>query len=140
MPIRILRLALVALWLAAPAMAGKTTPLPDPDTPGLTVSQRFEALIERIKVEQKQLSTLEADFVQEKASEFLAAPEVSRGSVIIADALVYNTNGAGHIFLYESGDGWGSMWTYEARGCSTGIVHNIRTAPTTYKAISRAGL
>ena len=84
MPIRTLRFALVALSIAAPAMAGKSTPLPDPDAPGLTVSQRCEALIERIKLEQKQLSTLEADFVQEKASEFLAAPEVSRGSVTFA--------------------------------------------------------
>jgi len=84
MPTRTLRLALVALAIAAPAIAGKTTPLPDPDTPGLSVSQRFEALVDRIKLEQKQLATLEADFVQEKASEFLAAPEVSRGSVTFA--------------------------------------------------------
>lgn len=84
MSIRSLRCAAVALWLAAPAMAGKTTPLPDPDTPGLTVSQRFEALIERIKLEQKQLETLESEFVQQKASEFLAAPELSRGTVTFA--------------------------------------------------------
>ncbi len=83
MPIRSLRLASMLLLLAAPALAGKT-PLPDPDAPGLSVSQRFEALIERVKLEQKQLSTLEADFTQEKASEFLAAPEVSRGSVSFA--------------------------------------------------------
>jgi hypothetical protein len=64
---------------------------------------------------------------------------VSRGSVKRGDALVYNTGGAGHIFLYESGDGWGSMWAYEAKGCSYGIVHNLRTAGTNYKAIRRAG-
>jgi cell wall-associated NlpC family hydrolase len=65
--------------------------------------------------------------------------EVSRGSVIIADALVYNTNGAGHIFLYEKGDGWGSMWAYEAKGCSYGIVHDLRTATSAYKAIRHDG-
>ena len=64
---------------------------------------------------------------------------VSRGSTLGGDALVYNANGAGHIFLYESGDGWGSMWAYEARGCSYGIVHNLRTASSAYKAIRRAG-
>lgn len=64
---------------------------------------------------------------------------ISRGSVVLADALVYNQNGAGHIFLYESGDGWGSMWTYEARGCAYGIVHNLRTAGTEFKAIAHTG-
>lgn len=64
---------------------------------------------------------------------------VSRSSVRKGDALVYNQNGAGHIFLFESGDGWGSMWAYEARGCSYGIVHNLRTASSSYKAIARAG-
>ena len=64
---------------------------------------------------------------------------VSRGNVIGGDALVYNENGAGHIFLYESGDGWGSMWAYEAKGCAAGIVHNLRTASTAFKAIRRAG-
>jgi uncharacterized protein YraI len=61
---------------------------------------------------------------------------VSRGDAQKGDALVYNSGGAGHIFLYESGDGWGSMWAYEAKGCSYGIVHNIRTAGSAYKAIS----
>lgn len=64
---------------------------------------------------------------------------VSRSNVLKGDALVYNTNGAGHIFIYESGDAWGSMWAYEARGCSYGIVHNLRTATSEYKAIRRAG-
>jgi hypothetical protein len=64
---------------------------------------------------------------------------VSRGAVQKGDALVYNQNGAGHIFLYESGDGWGSMWVYEAKGCSYGILHDLRTASSAYKAIARAG-
>jgi uncharacterized protein YraI len=64
---------------------------------------------------------------------------VSRGSIRKGDAMVYNSNGAGHIFLFESGDGWGSMWAYEAKGCSYGIVRNLRTASSSYKAIARAG-
>ena len=64
---------------------------------------------------------------------------VSRGSVKQGDALVYNSGGAGHIFLYDAGDGWGSMWAYEAKGCSYGIVHDLRTASSAYHAIRRAG-
>ena len=64
---------------------------------------------------------------------------VSRASVMRADAMVYNSNGAGHMFLFESGDGWGSMWAYEAKGCSYGIRHNLRTTSSAYKAIRRTG-
>ena len=64
---------------------------------------------------------------------------ISRSDVKKGDALVYNINGAGHIFIYESGDGWGDMWTYEARGCAYGIVHNLRSAGPEFKAIKRAG-
>lgn len=64
---------------------------------------------------------------------------VSRSSALKGDAFVYNTNGAGHIFLYESGDAWGSLWAYEARGCSYGIVRNLRTVTSAYKVIRRTG-
>ena len=60
-------------------------------------------------------------------------------NAVKGDALVYNQNGAGHIFLYESGDAWGSMWAYEAKGCAIGIVHDLRTASSAYKVIRRAG-
>lgn len=57
------------------------------------------------------------------------------------DAMVYNSGGSGHIFLVESGsDPWGSVWVFEARGCATGIVHNLRSAPTNYTTIRREGL
>jgi hypothetical protein len=64
---------------------------------------------------------------------------IDRSALRPADALTYTVNGSGHIFIYESGDGWGSMWAYEARGCAYGIVHDLRTAGTEYKAIARAG-
>jgi uncharacterized protein YraI len=67
--------------------------------------------------------------------------QVPRAQTKPADALVYNANGAGHIMLFESGtDPWGSIWTYEARGCSTGIVHNLRVASSTFITIRREGL
>lgn len=64
---------------------------------------------------------------------------VSRGSLQKADALTYNDGSAGHIVIYESGDGWGSSWAYEARGCAYGIVHNLRSFGSAYKGIARAG-
>jgi hypothetical protein len=66
--------------------------------------------------------------------------QVSRSDVQRGDAMVYNENGSGHIFVYEKDDPWGSMWSYEARGCAYGIVHNIRTASSLFGAIRRNGL
>ncbi len=66
--------------------------------------------------------------------------DVSRSNVIIGDALVHNSAGSGHIVIYEKDDPWGSFWTFEARGCSYGVVHNIRTASSAYKGIRRDGL
>lgn len=83
-----LRVALALFFLLAlPAVgraAGKDAPPPDPDAPGLALTERLDALLERVKYEQKRLETLEADFVQEKASEFLAAPETAKGQVTFA--------------------------------------------------------
>jgi outer membrane lipoprotein carrier protein len=79
----ILRLTL-ALTLAAvaplAARAASPTAPPDPEAPGLSGTRRLDALIERVKWEQRRLDSLEAEFVQEKTSEFLARPEISRGS------------------------------------------------------------
>lgn len=66
---------------------------------------------------------------------------VQRTKIQPADAMTYNANGAGHIVLFESGnDPWGNVWLYEARGCATGIVHNLRTVANTYITIRREGL
>ncbi|HVY49749.1 MAG TPA: SH3 domain-containing protein [Minicystis sp.] len=64
---------------------------------------------------------------------------VSRSSLKEADALVYNTGGEGHIFIYGSGDGWGSIYAYECKGCSYGCVAGYRTASSAYHGIRRAG-
>jgi len=60
---------------------------------------------------------------------------ISRSSLQGADAFVYNTNGSGHIMVYEKGDGWGSLWSYECKGCSAGCVRNLRTVSSSYHAI-----
>lgn len=64
---------------------------------------------------------------------------VSRSNLKKADALVYRSGSGGHMVLYESGSGWGSMWAYEAKGCSSGIVKNLRTVTSAYKGIRRNG-
>jgi hypothetical protein len=67
--------------------------------------------------------------------------QVPRSQIAPADAMVYNANGHGHIVLFESGsDPWGNVWVYEARGCSYGVQHNLRTIDTSYIAIRRDGL
>ena len=66
---------------------------------------------------------------------------ISRDALLRGDAAAYRSGGCpgsgGHVVLYESGDPWGSIWTYEARGCSYGIVHNSRTLSSDYRAIRR---
>lgn len=64
---------------------------------------------------------------------------VSRPSMKAGDALVYNTNGHGHIVIYEKGDAWGSPTVYECRGCSYGCVHDSRNFSSAFHAIRRAG-
>jgi len=64
---------------------------------------------------------------------------VSRGALKPADAMVYNSSGEGHIFLYSSGDGFGSMYAYECKGCSYGCVYDLRTASSSYHGIARSG-
>lgn len=64
---------------------------------------------------------------------------VSRGTVQAADAMVYNSSGHGHIFVYAKGDGWGSMYAYECKGCADGCVYDLRTASSAYHAIHRTG-
>ena len=65
---------------------------------------------------------------------------ISRGSTKRADALVYNSGGSGHIVIFEKGDAWGQAWTYEARGCSYGVVHNLRSLSSSYVARQRKGI
>jgi len=65
---------------------------------------------------------------------------VTRANALAGDALVYNNGSSGHIFIYESGDAWGSMWAYEAKGCSYGIIHDLRTATSSYKVIRKSSL
>jgi cell wall-associated NlpC family hydrolase len=66
---------------------------------------------------------------------------VPRANIQPADAFVYRNGSEGHIALYDTGtDPFGNVWLYEARGCATGIVHDLRTPDSTYITIRRDGL
>ncbi len=68
---------------------------------------------------------------------------IDRSTARRGDALVYNNGSTGHVFLIDSPDPWGQMWTYEAPGCASGggrVHHVIRTATDAYVAIRRNGL
>ena len=65
--------------------------------------------------------------------------QIPRGDAMVGDAFTYRNSGntGGHIVIYESGDPWGSSWVYEARGCSYGIVHRLKSIGSSYVAIRR---
>jgi hypothetical protein len=66
---------------------------------------------------------------------------VPRSSLQPGDALVYRSGSSGHIALVEvTPDASGRIWVYEARGCATGVVHDLRTFDASYIAIRREGL
>nr|ASV46925.1 invasion associated secreted endopeptidase [uncultured bacterium] len=60
---------------------------------------------------------------------------VKRDTVRKADAFATE----GHIFIYVSRTSWNALKAYEAKGCSYGIVHNVRSVSTAYVASSRVG-
>lgn len=65
--------------------------------------------------------------------------QISRSDLQTGDALVYHSGSSGHIYIFDHGDPWGSHWAYEAKGCSYGIVHDVRTASSSYIAIRHDG-
>ena len=71
-------LTALALLLAVPAFAADRK-VPDPLASGLTGPQRLQALVDRVRLEQQKLKTLEARFVQQQESSLLAEPEESSG-------------------------------------------------------------
>lgn len=76
-----------------------------------------------------------ADFVHDTSS----WKTVSRSSAVEADAMVYNNGSAGHVLVFSSGDGWGSTYAYECKGCAAGCVYNLRSVTSAYHAIRRSG-
>jgi outer membrane lipoprotein-sorting protein len=79
-PRRLVPAALASLLaLALPAPHAAAAPPPDPRAAGLTGTQRLQALIDRVKLEQQGVRTLSARFVQHRESSLLVKPEDSVG-------------------------------------------------------------
>jgi outer membrane lipoprotein carrier protein len=78
---RLVFLSLLSLTLAQAALhAAPAGAKPDPRTPGLSGSDRLAALMERVRLQQQEIKTVEARFVQKRESSLLAAPEESTGT------------------------------------------------------------
>jgi outer membrane lipoprotein carrier protein len=72
-------LAVTALPVLATPRLRPPAPPADPADPRLSGTQRLQALLDRVKLEQRQIKTLEARFVQRRQSALLVAPEESNG-------------------------------------------------------------
>jgi len=70
---------LLALLVAVPGFAAREKAPPDPMAPGLSGPDRLSALVERVKLEQRNLRTMEARFTQEQQSSMLTSHEQSKG-------------------------------------------------------------
>ena len=68
----------LSLAVVAPAPASPAPP--DPDAAGLSSGERLDALFARVKQQQRELRSLEADFVQRKQSELFVETEEARGT------------------------------------------------------------
>ncbi len=113
-----LLLALLVSVPGFPAFAAKEQAPPDPLAAGLTGPQRLTALVDRVKLEQRQLKTLEARFTQQQESSMLTTPEASKG-----------------IFSYAAPDK--VRWEYASPSPITVVIRGDEMT-TWYKDLKRA--
>lgn len=111
-------LAVVPSFAASAASAASKAP--DPAAPGLSGSQRLQALLDRVRIEQQKLKTLEARFVQHQESSMLAAPEDSTG-----------------VFSYAAPDR--VRWEYQKPSPITVVIQGDQMT-TWYRDLRRADL
>ena len=111
-------LAVALLALAVPALAQKSAP--DPSAPGLSGAQRLQTLLDRVRIEQQKLKTMEARFVQQQESSMLAAPEESTG-----------------VFSYAAPDR--VRWEYQEPSPITVVIQGDKMT-TWYRDLRRADL
>jgi outer membrane lipoprotein-sorting protein len=107
----------LAMLAAIPSFAAQ---VPDPSAPGLSGTQRLQALLDRVRIEQQKLKTLEARFVQHQESSMLAAPEESKG-----------------VFSYAAPDR--VRWEYQAPSPITVVIQGDQMT-TWYRDLRRADL
>jgi outer membrane lipoprotein-sorting protein len=115
--ITVLVAVLAGVLAGTPSFAA---PVPDPSAPGLSGTQRLQALLDRVRIEQQKLKTLEARFVQHQESSMLAAPEESKG-----------------VFSYAAPDS--VRWEYQAPSPITVVIQGDQMT-TWYRDLHRADL
>lgn len=76
----IARISVLSLLVAMCLPAAWGQPLPDPRDPALAPAERLGALVERMRLEQESLETLQADFVQTKESSMLLETAEATGT------------------------------------------------------------
>lgn len=78
-PFRLTTALLIPLAAAVAGGSLASPNVPDPTDDALSGRARLEALVERIKLEQKTMDTLTARFTQRRESDLLLEPEVAEG-------------------------------------------------------------
>ena len=84
----VLTLLLAAMGILSVPSAGavRRAPNPDPMAPGLSGAERLQALLERVRLQQKEVKTIVALFVQRRQGAMLVAPEQSARDVLVCSA------------------------------------------------------
>lgn len=118
--INVLALAMLAAVPSMAAPSAGSNKVPDPSAPGLSGAQRLQALLDRVRIEQQKLKTLEARFVQHQESSMLAAPEESKG-----------------VFSYAAPDR--VRWEYQQPSPITVVIQGDQMT-TWYRDLRRADL
>jgi len=76
---------IVCTWVLLPGIPSVAQDeMPDPRQEGLGPSERVDALLERVRLEQGRIKSLQADFVQDKQSAMLVEPVEARGDFAFA--------------------------------------------------------
>lgn len=115
-PLALLSLLLFASVVGAAAAAEGS--VPDPTDARLSATERLRALVDRVRLEQQGLETLEAKFVQRQESSMLVEPQVSTG-----------------VFSYAAPDR--VRWEYEAPK-PISVVIDGKEMTTWYRDLGRA--
>jgi outer membrane lipoprotein carrier protein len=79
-----IRISAACLLIAVSAPVGGQTALPDPRAEGQGPSEKLNALVERVRLAQAEISTLEAEFRQLKESSMLLEPVEAVGTFVFS--------------------------------------------------------
>ncbi len=133
-----------AAWLPGSASKGKCTPTASGGCPSCTHSGSYGADCSGFVAKAWQIdkpTDLDKNYHPYSTWHFDNSTtwwtKPAKGDAQRADAFNYNTNGAGHVWMFDKGDPWGSAYAWECKGCAYGCVYNLRTVSSYYGLIRR---